>query len=281
MTRDVKGATPGLSIRFWGVRGSIPVSGGDYVRFGGDTICFEVKLGDERFIVDAGSGLRRLGGAMVEDGDMNATLLLTHFHLDHIIGLTGFEVLRSPAARIQIHAPAFGSCDVRSCLARLLGEPFFPVALDRMRGIRACSDFELGTTLAIGCHRIRTVRLNHGGGACGYRFDHAGKALAIITDHEHRDAAHEEALADFCQGADLIVYDAMWDESVDYDPHRGWGHSSWQAGLRLLRKANARRLACVHHAPTHTDDMLEHREEELQRQHASSFCARQDLYVVL
>ena len=281
MTSSAKDATPGLSIRFWGVRGSIPVSGGDYVRFGGDTICFEVKLGEERIFGDAGSGLRRLGGTMVGDGDMHATLLLTHFHLDHLIGLTGFDVLRSPAARIQIQAPALGSGGVRDCLARLLGEPFFPVALDRMRGIRACSDFEPGTTFTIGRHRIRTVRLNHGGGACGYRFDHAGKALAIITDHEHRDAAHEEALAEFCRGVDLIVYDAMWDESLDYDPHRGWGHSSWQAGLRLLHRASAHRLACVHHAPTHIDEMLEHREELLRRQHASSFFARQDLHIIL
>lgn len=281
MTQGAMVATPSLSITFWGVRGSIPVSGADYVRFGGDTICFEVKLDDDRVIVDAGSGLPRLGAAMVATGDMRAVLLLTHFHLDHVVGLTGFEALRSPAAKIRIHAPSFGSRSARDCLGRLLGEPFFPIALDRMRGIHACSDFEPGTTLAIGSHHVRTVRLNHGGGACGYRFDHAGKALAIITDHEHRDALHEEELADFCRGADLIVYDAMWDESLDYKPHRGWGHSSWQAGLRLLRMAKAHRLACVHHAPSQTDSVLELREELLRREHASSFCARQDLHLIL
>lgn len=281
MTGEARGAGAGFSITFWGVRGSFPVSGADQVRFGGDTICFEIGLAGRRVIIDAGTGLRRLGAAMAASGNASASLLLTHFHLDHVIGLTAFEALRSPAADIRIYAPTLDAVDLRSKLGSLLAEPFFPVPFDRMCGIRSCHDFVPGVTLAIGDHQVRTIRLNHGVGACGYRFDHAGKALAIITDHEHHGARPEGELVDFCRNADLIVYDAMWDEQVDYDPHRGWGHSSWQAGLRLLRQAKAGRLVCIHHAPTRSDEELARREALLQREHSQSLFAYQDLSLIL
>lgn len=281
MKQSHKPVMPRFTITFWGVRGSIPVSGAEFNVFGGDTICFEIMLDNQRIIVDAGSGLRRLGTTMATAGEYEATVLLTHLHLDHLIGLTVFDPMFSPAGRVSLQAPRLVDCDLRRNLGRLLEEPFFPISLDHMPGEIACASFTPGETIACDSHKIRTLGLNHGVGASGYRFDHRGKALVIITDHEHSSDRPCPELVAFCKGADLVVYDAMWDESDDFTRHIGWGHSSWQAGLRLVIAAGARRLACVHHAPARSDAALETRETRLKVMHPASFFARQDARVSL
>lgn len=281
MTGQPVVADGSLSVRFWGVRGSIPVSGREFCRFGGDTICFEVICGRRRFIVDAGSGLRRLGAAMAATGDLDATLLLSHLHLDHIIGLTAFEPLFRPQGRVEIRAPEIAAGALRADLDRLIGEPYFPLSLEQMPADIACAGFAPGETLACAGYRIQTIGLNHGVGVSGFRFDHAGKALAIVTDHEHQDDEPEPALIAFCKDADLLVYDGMWDETVDFDEHRGWGHSSWQAGLRLKMRCGARRMACVHHAPGHSDVELAAREARLKEIDPASIFAMQDQILLI
>lgn len=274
-------ATGSLSIRFWGVRGLIPVSGHEFRRFGGDTICFEVICGRHQFIVDAGSGLRRLGAAMATAGALDAILLLSHLHLDHVIGLTAFEPLFQPQGRVEIRAPEIVAGSLRADLDRLIGEPYFPLSLEQMPAAITCAGFAPGETLEYGDHRIQTIGLNHGVGSSGFRFDHAGKALAIVTDHEHRDDEPEPALIAFCKDADLLVYDGMWDETVDFDVHRGWGHSSWQAGLRLKARSGAGRLVSVHHAPAHTDVELAARETRLRKIDPAGFFATQNLMLII
>ena len=276
MKQSRKAAVPGFAITFWGVRGSIPVSGAEFNIFGGDTMCFEIMLDNQRIIVDAGSGLRRLGSTMTAVGVNEAAILLTHLHLDHVIGLTVFEPMFSSGGRVGMQAPLLAGSALRKSLGQLLDEPFFPIPLERMPGDISCASFTPGETITCGNHRIRTLGLNHGVGASGYRFDHGGKALVIVTDHEHSGDRPDPELVAFCTGADLIVYDAMWDETVDFTQHIGWGHSSWQAGLRLVRAADARCLACVHHAPAQTDAALEEREARLKSLHPPSFFARQD-----
>ncbi|AMJ61734.1 MBL fold metallo-hydrolase [Bosea sp. PAMC 26642] len=270
-----------FGIRFWGARGSIPVSGAEYRVYGGDTSCFEVTVGSRSFIIDAGSGLRRLGQAIMQAGTSEATLLLTHLHLDHIIGLSAFKPLFSRQGRVAIHAPAPGGANLPAVLARLFAEPFFPIAFERLPCRLDCSSFVPGATLSLGETAVRTIALRHGGGASGYRFDHAGHALVILTDHEHDGAEPEQGLVAFCRGADLVVYDGMWDETLDFEAHRGWGHSSWQAGLRLIAAAGAGRLACTHHAPNHDDTELSEREARLKAIQPASFFIRQDESVIL
>ncbi len=270
-----------FSIKFWGVRGSCPVSGTDFLRFGGDTICFEVNCGTRRFIVDAGSGLRRLGASMAAAGDLDATLLLSHLHLDHTIGLTAFEPLFQSRGRVEIRAPEIVAGTLRADLDRLIGEPFFPLSLSEMPAATTCVGFAPGDILGFDDHRIQTIALNHGVGASGFRFDHAGKALAIITDHEHRADEPEPALIAFSRDADLLVYDGMWDEEVDFECLRGWGHSSWQAGLRLKARSGARRLVSVHHAPAHTDVELAAREARMRAIDPAGCFAIQDLMLMV
>jgi len=270
-----------FGIRFWGTRGSIPVSGRPYTRFGGDTTCFEIRIAGHRVIVDAGSGLRRLGRAMSAAGEADATLFLSHLHLDHVIGLTAFPPLWGMSGEIRMHMPSPAGADPGAQLSRLFGEPFFPVSFDEAPSRVTFTRFLPGGRLDFPKLDIATIALQPDDAAAGFRFRHAGRTLVILTDYEHEADDPDPELIAFCRDADLLVYDAMWDESVDYEPHRGWGHSTWQAGLRLLSAAGAKRLACVHHPPSLSDRALEAREAKLRDRHADSFYARQDAAVVL
>ncbi len=141
--------------------------------------------------------------------------------------------------------------------------------------------FRPGERLSIGGLPVETCALSHPGGACGYRIAHGGRAVVVAFDHEHGDAAIDDPLAALAGGADLVLYDAMWDEGDDYDRHRGWGHSTWQAGLRLVQRAEAGRLVCLHHAPWSDDALLLAREKALKAQAPQALFARQNQTLVL
>lgn len=268
------GAT-GLSVTFWGVRGSAPVSGPNHETFGGSTVCLEVNAGQNRLIVDAGSGLRRLGLMLQHRSISTVDILLTHLHMDHLIGLMTFAPVFQQGASVTVHAPILTDTAPETSLNSLLGAPYSPVRPRDTGADFTVRSFRPGETITVSGQAVRTLLLAHPGGACAYRITHEDRGVAIVTDHEHTSGQPEPALAEFCSGADLILYDAHWDEAIDYERHRGWGHSTWQAGLRLLHAANARRLGCIHHAPEATDAMLFEREVRLRQQHAASFLARE------
>ena len=249
--------------------------------FGGATICLEITLGTSRIIVDAGSGIRRLGLEMVKDGTHEAHILLTHLHLDHIIGLTAFAPFFTSGFDISLYAQLNPEYPLIDALKRVFSEPLFPVHLDALVSQPKFIGFQPGEDIAVGQHTVRSIRLRHGIGAIGYRIDYGGRSVVIITDHEHLAGEPDGALAEFARNADLVIYDSMWDEVSDYQGHVGWGHSTWQAGAALLNKTGAKRLACIHHAPDSDDPTLTAREHALQSTHPGSFFARQGMVSVI
>jgi phosphoribosyl 1,2-cyclic phosphodiesterase len=274
-------AAIGMSVTFHGVRGSAPVSGADHVVFGGGTMCLEVACGRRRLIVDAGSGLRSMGRLMHATDERRVEILLTHFHIDHVMGLMGFAPLFQAGAAVIVHAPILGTLEPEAIVRRLFDGPFFPMTPESVGASLTVRSFRPGDAFAACGFEIATIALSHPGGACGYRIARGGESLAAIFDHEHGSDEPERELASFCAGADLLLYDAQWDEAVDYAAHRGWGHSTWQAGLRLLHAAGARRLGCLHHAPESTTSILSGRERALQAAHAEGFFAREGASVRL
>jgi phosphoribosyl 1,2-cyclic phosphodiesterase len=263
-----------FSVRFWGTRGSMPVSGERFRNFGGNTICIEVAIGERRFIVDCGSGAVELGRSLLAEGLRSAWLFLTHLHLDHVIGLTGFAPLFSPDFMLRIRAPRRSDISLHQSLRLLFQEPLSPIGFDSLPARLDAASFETGRDIALDDTVIRTVALRHGAATAGYRFDHGGRAFVVVTDHEHGGDAPDPELVRFCRDADLIAYDATWCADSDYLAHRDWGHSTWQAGLALTWAAGARRLACLHHAPTADDALLRDREVRLQARAPESFFAR-------
>lgn len=267
-------------ITFWGTRGSMPVSGRRYREFGGNTICIEVAIGGRRFVVDCGSGAVGLGRDILRRGGARANFLFTHLHLDHVIGLTGFQPLYRDDFSCALRAARRSDIAIAPSLARLFDEPLSPVGFGALPARVDLATFASGETLSLDGVTVRTAALRHGPGTVGYRFEHGGRSFVVLTDHEH-DGAPEPGLVDFCAGADAIAYDAMWCADDDYDAHRGWGHSTWQAGLALTRAARARRLICIHHAPDADDAVLAGREARLKAEAPDSLFARDDHVLAL
>jgi phosphoribosyl 1,2-cyclic phosphodiesterase len=272
---DVRAQHQGLAARFWGVRGSAPQCGAGHLAFGGATMCIEVTAGARRLVIDAGSGIRDLGWALCREDVGEIDLLLTHYHLDHLLGLWSFSPLFRSGTRVVVHAPILETGEPTEILRRLFDAPYSPLRPEDAGASLVVRPFQPGASFEVAGFEARTTPLTHPGGACGYRLGWRDSSLALVFDHEHGGGTPEPWLAAFCAGADVILYDAHWDEDVDYAEHRGWGHSTWQAGLRLLEAAKGGSLGLLHHAPDATDAVLTEREGRLRRQHAAGFFARQ------
>ncbi|ANG63595.1 MBL fold metallo-hydrolase [Marinobacterium aestuarii] len=267
-----------FQVRFWGVRGSIPCPGQDTLLYGGNTSCVEVRAGERLLILDAGSGLQHLGQQL--KGSIDADLLLSHLHYDHILGLPFFAPAYDAGSRLRIWA---GNCNggIEATLQQYLQAPFFPVPLHRMAAHIRFEDFNVGDSLAVSTSvRVLTCGLNHPDGATAYRIEYDGRALCYVTDTEHPAEGQDEALVRLIRDADIVIYDATYNNS-DYPAHRGWGHSTWEAGLALCEAAGVRRLVVFHHAPERTDAELQQLDTELQKRRPGSVVAREGLVLQL
>ena len=243
----------GLSVRFLGVRGSIPTPG-PLTTAGGNTACLEVTAGDTRIILDAGSGLRTLGDERMRSGPRHSTILLSHLHWDHVCGLPFFTPIYVPGHRVEIATGPNGVLPTQDAIRALFKAPFFPV--DFADIANQVSVRELGATdhFTIGDITITMARLNHPDPVYGFRLEHGGQSIVYATDTEHF-AVVDPTLKKLAAGADILIYDAQY--TPDEDPAKvGWGHSTWQAGAELARAAGVPQLVLFHHDPGRTDSQL-------------------------
>jgi phosphoribosyl 1,2-cyclic phosphodiesterase len=248
-----------LSVRFWGVRGSIACPGPGTVRYGGNTPCVEVRCGDRLIVFDGGTGIRALGDQLMNtrapvDGD----IFFSHCHVDHISGLPFFAPFFADTNSFRLWAgnlkPAWSMEQVMRMAMR---EPIFPIGIEAFQAKIEYRDFAAGDTLTP-CPgvRLRTAPLDHPGGATGYRVDYAGRSLAYLTDNEKRGSDFSPTLVALAQGADLAIYDCTFtDEEIAQKA--GWGHSTWRDGLRLADIAGVKTFCMFHHAPEHDDDFMD------------------------
>jgi phosphoribosyl 1,2-cyclic phosphodiesterase len=263
-----------MRVTFWGVRGSIATSGLEFARFGGNTTCVEVEAGGERLVLDAGTGIRALGNKMAREArvlgrPVEATILFSHLHWDHVQGFPFFLPAFDPKNRIELHGPIEEDGDVETVLRRQMLPPSFPVTLDAMRAEKRFHTVRSGDELAIGSLAVRARALCHPQGSIGYRIEHGGRSMCFATDTEHlADGSVDDALLDLARDVDLLIYDAQYTEA-QYEgtdgqgpPRRGWGHSTYVAAARVARATGAKRLVLTHHDPGHDDAMIERIERE-------------------
>jgi len=271
-----------FAVRFWGVRGSIACSGPRTARYGGNTSSLEVRCGGRLLLFDAGTGLRYLGNTLMKDGPLDADLFLTHTHFDHVCGLPFFRPFFDPKNRWRLWAGHLGEgMTLRRVLGEFMMAPLFPVPPQVFRARMEYREFKGGETLTPGPGiALRTATLNHPDGATGYRVDYGGRSLCYLTDTEHVPGAPDRNILGLIAGADLVIYDSMYTDS-EYDSYVGWGHSTWQEGVRLCRTAGAKRLAVFHHDPEHDDDMLDGIARELEKELPGSVVAKDGLFLEL
>lgn len=247
-----------VEVVFWGARGTFPAVGAEYARFGGDTMCVELRRGDRRLILDAGSGLKALGSSLAAaDEAIRVDIVLSHVHIDHIIGLAAFAPFWRPTTEVSIHAPKECVGADGRVLLSVLNPPLFPTAMASLPARVNIRPYALGASIApIEDVIIRTLPLTHQGPCAALMAHWDGRKICYVTDHEHGDAAADNRLTREVEGADLLIYDATFTDA-EWPRRRGWGHSTWQEGVRLKRRSGARRVALVHHEPDRTDQDLD------------------------
>ena len=251
-----------------GARGSVPVEGNSFSVYGGATSCFKVEAGDEEIYLDAGSGIV----SAKPSPHSRLTILLTHMHLDHVVGLPFFLALGQPRRPIDIYARSCSGLTPKEALDRLIAPPFWPVTLEQYPSnvkIHVMPDEKI----SIGDIDVEAIESSHPNNSVVYRLTQCGRALVYATDFEHNNPERVEALIKFADGCDLLLYDAQY-TIEEYDRYRGFGHSTAEVGLEIAARAGAKRLMLVHHAPWRTDDRIAEFERRLSERHENISFAR-------
>jgi phosphoribosyl 1,2-cyclic phosphodiesterase/ActR/RegA family two-component response regulator len=264
------------TIRFWGVRGSIPTPGPTTVRYGGNTSCVEVRTGGEIIVLDAGTGLRALGQALAaefKDQPLNLTLLLTHTHWDHIHGLPYFLPIYQPNTRVRILGYEGARQGLASVLSTQMESPYFPIGLDKLPSTVAIEELRQ-LDFQVGAVRVQACPANHPGICMGYRLHTSGGSIAFFPDNETGYAhwalpphpggpmpeglppsTHEDRLARFLTDVQVLIMDAQY-TVAEFESHTGWGHGCVDDVVALALKARARQLFLFHHDPDHDDGQV-------------------------
>jgi phosphoribosyl 1,2-cyclic phosphodiesterase len=249
-----------MIIKCHGARGSIPVSGPEYIKYGGDTTCLEIRTkNDEVIIVDAGSGIRRLGNQLIEEGRYDYHLIFTHSHLDHILGFPFFKPVYHPKANIHMMGCPTTQGNIRKLLSKAMSAPLFPIQFDALLA-NIEYDVECRLGYQIDSIEIFPINLNHPNGGMGYKFVEDGKSFVFLTDNElgskHRNGRSFEEYVSFSKDADLFIHDSEYTRD-EYCVTKGWGHSTYPEALALAQKAHVKTFGLFHHNQNRSDADLD------------------------
>ncbi len=276
-----------LQVKFYGVRGSISVSGTRFTEFGGNTTCIQIMAPESRRIgiIDAGTGIRQLGNDFLEmqNGQTEIFIAFSHFHWDHIQGFPFF----APAydKNIKINLLVKGGDKRIRCLkdvfAAQMQETYFPVSLDDM-GARFefillennCQVFIPPDGVPV---KVTAVEHNHPGRAYSYRYERAGHSVVFSTDVEHGDSI-DANIVELARDADILIHDGQF-SGEELASKRGWGHSSYEQAAAVATRANVKQLVVTHHDPDHDDDYLKDAEKRCQELFPRSVFAREGMVV--
>ncbi len=258
-----------MHVRIWGCRGSIASPGTETQRYGGNTACVEVRLSNgELVVLDAGTGILRLGAELAAGGPRRVHLLLTHLHVDHLEGLGMFAPLWSPDTELHIWGPSSPVTSLADRIATYFSPPLFPVHLSEVPARVTFHDAS-ESEWWIGDVRLSSHAILHPGPTVGYRIEDRGRVVSYLTDHEPALGADigseaSEWISGFALAhrADLLIHDCQYTPE-EYERKVGWGHSTTEQVATFAAKAEVDSLVLFHHDPMHTDEDLERMRDEV------------------
>jgi phosphoribosyl 1,2-cyclic phosphodiesterase len=248
---------------FWGVRGSTPTPERDTWRYGGNTPCLELTTPDEaRFIFDCGTGLRMLGNRLMhsQHSSIEAHVLITHYHWDHIQGIPFFYPFFHPQNRFHFYSfqsKLLGPNTLRQVFESQLSNPYFPVDGSSMTAARSFREVTGGEKWDVQGTQISAAWVNHPQGCLAYRVDMPVGSVVYATDNEPGVPEFDRGLRQFAHGADVLVYDAQYAPEQLATTRKGWGHSSWLEAAKIAHDAKVRNLILFHHDPDSSDKMVD------------------------
>ena len=258
-----------MRLRFWGVRGSIPVPGVTTSGYGGNTSCIEVQVpGQPALVLDCGTGARALGREMLSRPEREVHLLFTHFHMDHLFGFPFFAPIFAPSFKISVSAPAFSADGTRDRIARYLNGVYHPLRIPEVAANLTFDHIRPGKSFERGPFEVLGLQLNHPGGSCGYIASSGGKKIAYLTDTSplsrpgegvaggQKPNVREQGLINALSGADAVVFDTMFSEA-EYLEKMTWGHSYPEYAIALCKEAGVKTLFLFHHSPESGDETLD------------------------
>jgi phosphoribosyl 1,2-cyclic phosphodiesterase len=268
----------GVHLTFYGVRGSTPCDGARYQRYGGNTSCVALEAdGHEPIVFDLDTGVREYGDVVTErfaealianrlSTPYRATVLLTHLHWDHIIGLPFFTPVFRPDAVVDIHAPRQETGPLAGVFKGVMQPPNFPITPEQLGGTVSFLDTDRDD-FAVNGSKVRARWVRHTDPTLGYRVELEGSAVTYISDHgpgcnpDDADDYIPEDVLELCDGVDVLIHDAQH-TSHEYESKRHFGHSTIEYAVHVAKEAGAKTLALYHHCPTHSDaaidEILEH-----------------------
>ena len=271
-----------MHVKFWGVRGSIATPSADHMKYGGNTSCVEVVINKRVIILDAGTGVRLLGECLMNRGLKDYLFLQSHTHWDHINGFPFFSPIYRDDVNIKVmagHLSELGG--IKKVLSSQMCQPTFPVPFAELAANLTFEDFKSGDSFSLGDGiNVRTAPMKHPDGGTGYRIEYGGKSIFYITDTEHVIGRPDQDILNLIEGADLVIYDSTYTDE-EYPKFKGWGHSTWQEGVRLCKAANVGQLAIFHHDPSHDDAFMDQIAKDAAQAWPQAFVAREGMTVEL
>lgn len=272
-------------VKFWGVRGSIPTPGPETVKYGGNTSCVEVRCGKQLIILDSGSGIRKLGIELEKAMPVYATILLSHFHWDHIQGFPFFKPGFQPNNVFHIYAARKLNTTLKRLMQGQMMYPNFPVSLEAMGAKMDFKELSPGeNTVSMEEVEIKTAACNHPDEALAFKISYRGASVVYATDTEHYNYI-DPSLLQLSKGADCLIYDAAYTTEEYYgkigNSRIGWGHSTWEEGVKLAKAANVGKLVLFHHAPEHDDALVAEIEQKASEALPGTIAAYEGLEILL
>jgi phosphoribosyl 1,2-cyclic phosphodiesterase len=273
-------------LSFWGVRGSTPTVDRAVLRYGGNTPCLELITPEGgRLILDCGTGLRILGNrlAAATDNSIDAEILVTHYHWDHIQGIPFFAPLYSSQNKFHFYSfrsEFLGRESLKRVFEAQMAHPYFPVNLQAMSAALDFTDVAGGDCFHIGKTRVTTCWLNHPQGCLGYRIETSVGTIVYATDNEPGNLEYERNLRRLAEGADIFVNDAQYTPE-QLERHRGWGHSSWREGVRIAEAAGVRNLVLFHHDPDSSDKTVDGILRDAREEFVNTWAAAEGMVMTL